>query len=169
MLMVKSTMSILESTMPIVENTMRMILVAVVALFLTSCGKQTPPVALELLDGNVLHQKDLEGKWVFINYWAEWCKPCAEEVPELNKFAAATPNALVLGVNFDKPVLAELLTQANRFRIEYPVVVNDIQPAFPHSLPQGLPATIVINPEGKIVDTLQGPQTQATLAQAMKL
>jgi thiol-disulfide isomerase/thioredoxin len=147
---------------------MRMVVATVMAVFLMSCGKETPPVTLEVLDGNVLQQKDWKGKWIYINYWAVWCKPCAEEVPELNKFAAATPNALVLGVNFDKPKPEDLLTQVNRFRIDYPVVISDIQQAFQHTVPQGLPATIVINPEGKIVDTLQGPQTQASLAQAMK-
>ena len=70
-------------------------------------------VTLELLDGNVLQQKDWKGKWVYINYWAEWCKPCAEEIPELNKFAAATPSVLVLSVNFDKPAVADLLRQAH--------------------------------------------------------
>jgi thiol-disulfide isomerase/thioredoxin len=151
------------------KSPMRVIVAVVMALFLVSCGKEAPPVTLEVLDGNVLQPKDWKGKWIYINYWAVWCKPCAEEIPELNKFAAATPNALVLAVNFDKPKLADLLIQANGFRIDYPVVVNDIQPAFPHSVPQGLPSTLVINPEGKIVDTLQGPQTQASLAQAMKL
>jgi thiol-disulfide isomerase/thioredoxin len=150
------------------KSTMRAILIAVFTVFIMSCGKEAPPVTLELLDGNVLQQKDWKGKWVYINYWAEWCKPCAEEIPELNKFAAATPSVLVLSVNFDKPAVADLLRQANGFRIEFPVVTSDIQPAFPHTIPQGLPATIIINPDGKIVDTLQGPQTVATLTQAMK-
>ena len=151
------------------KSTMRVILIAVVSVFLAACTKEAPPVTLELLDGNVLQQKDWKGKWVYINYWAEWCKPCAEEIPELNQFAAANKQeVLVLGVNFDKPAVADLLRQANGFRIEFPVVTSDIQLAFAHALPQGLPATIVINPDGKIVDTLPGPQTQATLMQAMK-
>lgn len=148
---------------------MRVLLIAVLTVFLAGCGKEAPSVQIELSDGNFMQQKDWQGKWVYINYWAAWCKPCAEEVPELNKFAASASNVVVIGVNFDKPTLTELLKQANAFRIEYPVAVSDIQLAFPHALPQGLPATIVINPEGKIVGTLQGPQTQAALAQAMKL
>ena len=155
--------------MIIAKSIMRVILIPVLAIFLFSCGKEAPPVTLELLDGNTLQQADWQGKWVYINYWAEWCKPCAEEIPELNQFAAARSHVLVLGVNFDKPSVADLLRQANGFRIAFPVVTSDIQLAFPHPVPQGLPSTIVINPEGKIVDTLQGPQTQATLAQAMKL
>lgn len=147
---------------------MRLILIALCLVFMAGCGKQAAPVKLELADGNLITEKDWKGKWVYINYWAAWCKPCAEEVPELNKFATSSPNVLVLGVNFDKPEMLILLKDINALRIDYPVVVSDIQLAFPHAIPQGLPATIVINPEGKIVDTLQGPQTQASLAQAMK-
>lgn len=151
------------------KNAVQVMLATMLTVFLVACSKEAPPVTLELLDGNVLQQKDWKGKWVYINYWAEWCKPCAEEIPELNQFAAAKKQeVLVLGVNFDKPTVADLLRQANGFRIEFPVVTSDIQKAFVHTLPQGLPATIVINPDGKIVDTLQGPQTQTTLVQAMK-
>ncbi|MFT4997247.1 MAG: thiol-disulfide isomerase/thioredoxin, partial [Flavobacteriales bacterium] len=42
-----------------------------------------------------------KGKWTYINYWATWCKPCIEEIPELNEFAAQNPYLVVLGVNFD--------------------------------------------------------------------
>lgn len=160
----------LMEKVPGVKSVVSVWVIAVLSVFLTACTKEAPPVTLELLDGNVLQQKDWQGKWIYINYWAEWCKPCAEEIPELNQFAAAKKQeVLVLGVNFDKPAVVDLLRQANGFRIEFPVVTNDIQSAFAHTVPQGLPGTIVINPEGKIVDTLQGPQTQATLEQAMKL
>jgi thiol-disulfide isomerase/thioredoxin len=149
---------------------MRVILISLLALVLFSCGKEETPVRLEsIMEGNILEKKDWQGKWVYINYWAEWCKPCAEEIPELNKFAAANSDVLVLGVNFDKPSSLEAINQANRMHIEFSVVPNDaVLLAFPHEIPQNLPVTIVINPEGKIVQTLQGPQTQATLAEAKK-
>lgn len=148
---------------------MRMILVVMLSFLIVSCGKEAPPVTLELLDGNVLQQQDWTGKWVYINYWAEWCKPCAEEIPELNAFAAANPQVLVFGVNFDKASTNDVLRQSNALRIAFPVVVGDIRVAFPHDLPQSLPATLVYNPKGELVDTLQGAQTQATLAQVMKM
>lgn len=148
---------------------MRVILISLMALLMLACSKEeAKPVVLDsVLEGNTLEKKDWQGKWVYINYWAEWCKPCAEEIPELNKFAAANPDVLVLGVNYDKPGLAESINQANRLHIEFHVVPNDaVLLAFPHEVPPNLPTTIVINPEGKIVAELQGPQTQASLAQA---
>lgn len=150
-------------------NTMRVILIAILAFTTLSCSKQeVKQKGLELLDGNVLYQKDWQGKWVYINYWAEWCKPCAEEVPELNAFAKAHPDVLVLGVNFDKPEQSLLLNQSISLHIEYPVIIGDIQTVFPHEMPQGLPTTIVIRPSGEIADTLQGPQTADSLSQILK-
>lgn len=145
----------------------RSMLALSLVLLLAGCGKGTPDILLHTHDGNPLGREQWSGKWVYINYWAEWCKPCAEEIPELNAFAAENPDVLVLGINFDKPAEADLLRQINAFRIAFPVVTNDIQPAFPHPAPQGLPATLVFNPQGELVDTLQGPQTRATLARAM--
>lgn len=147
------------------------LVIGLMSLLLLACGKQAPELTLEKIDdGNVLRQADWQGKWVYINYWAEWCKPCAEEVPELNAFSKAHPDVLVLGVNFDNVAPADQLRQANALRIEFPLVAGEaVRKAFPHDLPQGLPATFVFGPDGKLVDTLQGPQTAATLAHVMKL
>ncbi len=133
----------------------------------SACNKEAPPVTLQLLEGNVLQPSDWQGKWVYINYWAEWCKPCAEEIPELNKFAETQKNVLVVGVNFDNPPPVEALKQLSRMRIGFAIAMNDsIQQVFPHTVPTGLPGTVVVNPEGKVVTTLQGPQTASTLLQA---
>ena len=47
-----------------------------------------------------LQLDELRGQWVVINYWAIWCKPCIQEIPELNKLAEL-PQVTVLGVNYD--------------------------------------------------------------------
>ncbi|HQQ75568.1 MAG TPA: TlpA disulfide reductase family protein [Pseudomonadales bacterium] len=154
--------------MLIVKSTMRLILIGMFALLLVSCEKAPPPVVLETLNGNPIHEQDWKGKWVYINYWADWCKPCAEEIPELNRFAAANPDVLVIGIHFDKPSTTDQLRQVNAFRIEFPVVISDTQIAFPHSIPTGLPMTFVFSPEGKLVNSLQGPQTQDSLLKAKK-
>ena len=58
------------------------------------------------------------GEWLLINYWAEWCKPCIEEIPELNEFAQLNANrARVLMVNFDGASGETLREQARRLGI----------------------------------------------------
>ena len=147
----------------------RNLLLSFSCLLLLACGKtEPPPASIELLEGNVLHQRDWEGKWVYINYWAEWCKPCAEEIPELNKFSVQAQDVLLLGVHFDKPSVNDTLRHANALRINFAVAVSDLQAIFKYPMPQGLPATIVINPQGEVVTTLQGPQTVESLMAAKR-
>jgi len=118
-------------------------------------------------DGDV--QKDLDpdtlkGRWVLINYWAEWCKPCLEEIPELNAFAEAhSEQVSVLGVNYDG-VEGEALAQVIvRFGIDFPVLTRDPASIYKFARPKVLPATFVINPEGEVQQRLVGPQTLADL------
>ena len=147
---------------------MRVLILTLLLLVFTGCKDKIPPVTIELHDGNVLQAAAWQGKWVYINYWAEWCKPCAAEIPALNAFAKANPGVMLLGVNFDKARDVDLLRQVNLFHIDYGVVISDIQAAFPHPLPSGLPATMVYDPGGKLVRTLSGPQTVESLQAAMQ-
>ena len=46
--------------------------------------------------------EDFRGGWLFVNYWAEWCAPCLEEIPELFQLHASSAEVFVLGINFDQ-------------------------------------------------------------------
>ena len=63
------------------------------ALLLVGCGEQ------QWLDhkGNTLSRADLQGRWMVVNYWAEWCAPCLHELPEFNRLAEANPDVLEIG------------------------------------------------------------------------
>ncbi|ASK63434.1 cytochrome C biogenesis protein [Virgibacillus phasianinus] len=49
-------------------------------------GKKAPDFELETLSGETIKLSDLQGKKVFINFWASWCPPCKKEMPELQEF-----------------------------------------------------------------------------------
>ncbi|WP_085508504.1 redoxin domain-containing protein [Thalassobacillus devorans] len=49
-------------------------------------GEQAPDFELETVDGETIRLSDLKGKKVFLNFWATWCPPCKEEMPEMQKF-----------------------------------------------------------------------------------
>jgi peroxiredoxin len=48
-------------------------------------GAQVPDFTLSTLDGGTLRLRDLQGQIVFLNFWATWCAPCQNEMPELQK------------------------------------------------------------------------------------
>lgn len=128
---------------------------------LSGCSKPD----YETADGSSGRFADARGKWLFINYWAEWCKPCLEEMPELNRFQREQRDRVTfLTVNYDGAQKDSLQQQIKKIGIELPVLLQDPAPMLKFARPDALPATFVFDPEGVLRYTLQGPQTAATLA-----
>ena len=106
------------------------------------------------------------GQWVVINYWAKWCKPCIEEIPELNALNQSYPNVVVLGVNYDGATGEKLAQQVKSLDIQFSMLSTDPSADLEIPRPAVLPTTLIINPQGKLSRTLVGPQTLASLAAA---
>lgn len=134
-------------------------------LALTACGKPD----YQTLQGDSGRFSDLEGRWFLINYWAEWCKPCIKELPELNEFQRQYgERATMFVVNFDGIGSDKLAAQVERLNIETPALLQDPSPALGYERPQALPSTFVFGPDGKLQQVLRGPQTVASLAAAIE-
>lgn len=119
-------------------------------------------------DGASGNFADLRGKWLFVNYWADWCAPCIKEIPELQRFQQQyAAQANLFAVNFDKVSGAELQKQVKKLAIEFRVFEQDPAAQLGYQRIDVLPATFVFNPEGKLVATLSGPQTVESLAAVM--
>ena len=116
------------------------------------------------LEGAPLRFSDFQGKVVFINYWAVWCKPCREEIPALNNLQKNYPDQIkVLGVNFDRVTGAELQNHAQRLGIEFAVLLDDPREYFSARSSGVLPETLIIDRSGKLSRVLLGPQTENSL------
>lgn len=118
--------------------------------------------------GNSYQSSDLDGRWLVVNYWAEWCAPCREELPELNALDKAADNIQVIGIHFDAYQGAELLELSQRMDIQFPVLGHDFAAVYALPMPQVLPTTYIIDPAGKLAHTLQGPQDEAGLRALMQ-
>jgi len=134
----------------------------VLAIIITTMLKQRPG-GIDDVQADI-DPTALIGRWVLINYWAEWCKPCLEEIPELNAFAEAhSEQVSVFGVNYDGVEGEALARVIVRFGIDFPVLTRDPASLYKFARPEVLPVTIVINPEGIVQQRLVGPQTLANL------
>ena len=146
--------------MPNPKHSCRLVFAAVLAL--VACAR--PDTAYPLLGGGTVDFAALHGRAVFINYWAEWCAPCREEIPALNAFAAAHPDEVrILSVNFDGATGAALTQQARGLGIEFATLLRDPRPSLGVAPPMGLPETLVLDRGGKLHRVLSGPQTRADL------
>ncbi|QFT55755.1 TlpA disulfide reductase family protein [Microbulbifer sp. THAF38] len=109
-----------------------------------------------------------EGKTILINYWAEWCKPCREEVPVLNELAQANDDVIVLGVNFDGLPSPAAIEQAKKLGIEFPLLTEEPEGRWGQPWPEVLPTTFIIGRDGRWQKTLVGPQTAEDLSAALQ-
>jgi len=114
--------------------------------------------------GHPLKWSTLRGKWVFINYWASWCGPCVQEIPELNRFYKAHQQEIALfAVNYDALPLEQQKILIKRWKISYPSLSDDPANTLHLGDIRAVPVTFVFNPKGALADTLYGGQTLETL------
>ncbi|WP_169450044.1 TlpA family protein disulfide reductase [Marinobacter orientalis] len=132
-------------------------------LILVGCQNQE----FEKPDGTVLDWESLRGHWVLVNYWAEWCKPCLEEIPELNDLDSYS-DIVVLGVNFDDIQGQELIDLGENMGIEYAMLAEDPGPEFGWKTPVALPATFIVNPDGNLVEARFGAQTEEDIKELIR-
>ena len=126
--------------------------------------------SLTNLDGELVNAAEFRGKWLVLNYWATWCGPCRDEMPELVKFQNEHDNVQILGIAYEDAEIHKLKSFAADFNVNYPLLTIDIYnpPKFAEEGGLGLPTTIVYNPEGLRHKKHMGPIDAAGLAEMLE-
>jgi cytochrome c biogenesis protein CcmG, thiol:disulfide interchange protein DsbE len=142
----------------------------VVAEIVTAGGataKRAPELPTQVLSGHRVDLASLRGKPALVNFWASWCAPCKQEAPELKRFSQGLGGrATLVGVDWnDRPDSAKSFIAQAGWR--YPVLRDSSQRVGNAYGLNGLPTTFVLDSDGNIVAKLQGPQTVASLRQAL--
>jgi thiol-disulfide isomerase/thioredoxin len=104
------------------------------------------------LDGSQDNLSDFQGKWLVVNYWATWCPPCREEMPELQAFhdKHVDKGAVVLGVNTEVISNKEIELFLEDFFITYPnYSAGPLAESELGKIP-GLPTTFLVSPQGNV-------------------
>ena len=117
-----------------------------------------PDLTLDCLGGDsTVRLAGLRGKPMVINVWAQWCPPCREESPYLREFAKASKGkVLLLGLNSDDPRPELAVEFASLVRWKYPQLVDADKRLNEVVKMPGLPMTILVNADGKVVYTVVG-------------
>jgi thiol-disulfide isomerase/thioredoxin len=95
---------------------------------------------------------------VLVNYWATWCPPCLEEVPDLVNLydQHKQRDLMVLGVVFDYKDINDVKAYVDDMLMSYPIVLGDDGVAEQIGKMDVLPTTFIYNPEGKLVKIKRG-------------
>lgn len=125
---------------------------------------------LTLLDGSTVGAADLQGRAVVLNFWASWCAPCEDEMPQLETLSTAltadgTP-ATIVGVGVKRDNNDNALAMVDRLGITYPIgrdTAGDNDTLGPVTQAFGVdtyPATVFIRPDGTVSAIVFGPLTE---------
>jgi cytochrome c-type biogenesis protein CcmF len=127
-------------------------------------GQMAPDFTLDLLDGSAVTLSDLRGQVVVVNFWATWCPPCEDELPDLQTVweAYQAEGVVLLGVAFDDEA-SPVQEMASRFGVTYPLGLeagDRISSAYGVT---AVPETFVVDQEGRVAYIHIGPVTGETL------
>ena len=118
-------------------------------------GSPAPNVTLRTLDGGDIDLLSLRGKPVFIDFWATWCPPCRESLPETNKLAAEHGKDInvVAITNEDFHTIQPFLKASGYTMPVYRDVDKSAGKAF---RVDSLPSTVILDSNGNIADYIVG-------------
>lgn len=120
--------------------------------------------------GKIHKLSQYKGKWVVVNYWATWCGPCLQEVPDLVGFYESHHgrDAMVLGVTLEYESASEVTDFVGDMLMTYPVILGDNQSTGQVQHPDVLPTTYIYNPNGELVKIKRGALTRQYLDNIIK-
>lgn len=120
------------------------------------------------------------GRWLLVNVWATWCRPCVQETPELVALVRALPAArfAALGLSTDLMLVTlpeartKVETYRGQFAVPYPLALysgsNDAL-TVRFRLSGAIPATLLYDPEGREAGRWERRLTKADLARIRAL
>jgi thiol-disulfide isomerase/thioredoxin len=111
------------------------------------------------------------GKPVILNFWATWCEPCREEMPEISALAIAHPEIAVLGLAIDEAAAVHEFTESTP--VSYPLLIAENE-GMPLAEALGnhkgvLPYTVVISAQGEVTQIFFGRVNREMLQKALNL
>lgn|SRR5690554_4441230 len=145
--------------------------------FMIEQGKGSQDASTQILfessfpdvNGDLQAIRQWQGKTIIVNFWATWCPPCLEEMPELSKMFTQYQQQGLVVVGISSDDLDSIRNFATDNPVSYPLLSGEMD-AMPLGESLGndkgvLPYTVIIKPDGNIAKTYFGLVNQVLLEQ----
>jgi cytochrome c biogenesis protein CcmG/thiol:disulfide interchange protein DsbE len=128
-------------------------------------GAIAPAFELSRLDQSAGEQDhaielaSLSGRVVLVNFWATWCEPCEREMPAMERLYEALPRG-----DFELVAVAiddnqeDVQAFQDKYQLSFPIVLDLDQAVYGEYQTMGVPESLLIDREGRIVERYVGPR-----------
>ncbi len=140
-------------------------------------GELSAPVfSLPDMNGRKVDLASFKGKVIVLEFWATWCAPCREEIPVVNQIYKAyrEKGLVVIGISLDRKPPQEVKKFLDEMQVEYLNVMGNEETLERYSQVanlgpiRGIPATFVIDRQGRICQRYMGLTGKRILEEAIK-
>ena len=128
-------------------------------------GNLAPDFTLYSLEGKEVSLSDFKGKVTFINFWATWCPPCKEEIPDMQEFyeeEAEQLDAEILAVNLTTNETSSQVVKdfAEKNHLTFPILMDTEGQQMETFATITIPTTYIIDKNGIIMKKVIGPMSK---------
>jgi cytochrome c biogenesis protein CcmG/thiol:disulfide interchange protein DsbE len=133
-------------------------------------GTAAPAFALPDLEGKTVRNTDLKGKVVILNFWATWCPPCRDEVPDFVRLQAKyrDQGLAIVGLSLDQGGANDVRPFVAEYDVNYTMLIANQDVAESYGGVQGIPTTFVLDREGTIVKRFVGRVSAEAFEEAVR-
>lgn len=124
-------------------------------------GSIAPAFSLRTLDGKQVDLKDFRGKKVIVNFWATWCPPCREEMPEMEKFYRDYKNKdveiLAINLEYSESNTEKVSKFVQEYKLSFPIPLDEKNTIGNQFRAVSIPTSYFIDEKGIISNSHIGP------------
>ena len=140
----------------------------VVTLCLAALAPAVESFTLTDTDGRSHSLAAYRGKWLIVNFWATWCSPCLEEIPDLVAIKESRKDIEVIGIAMEFQDAQQVVQFADGMFVNYPIVLGDRVISRSIGQVDGLPTTFIYDPQGKLAERHVGKITRKQIERLLR-
>lgn len=127
-----------------------------------TASKKAPEFALQDINGKTVRLSDYSGKVIILNFFATWCPPCKEEIPDFIELVNTTDKErfVIIGISVEKGDEGTVRKFAAAKKINYTVLVDDGFVSKTYGPISSIPTTFIIDRNGNITEKIVGSRTR---------